>query len=79
MDARYSSLDLKSDVAAELLAGTPAPGSRFPSPVSPKAGAMPAHHGIGFDDLQGVEKFRRQRLKPSKHHPVDAGESDSLR
>ena len=54
-------------------------GSRSPAPVSAKAGAMPADHGLGFDDLQYLEDVRRQRVKTSEHHPVDTRESNTAR
>jgi hypothetical protein len=56
-----------------------ASGSRFPPPIGPKAGAMPADHSIRVDDLQGVENVRRQRVKTSEHHPVDTRESNTSR
>ena len=46
-----------------------APGSRFPAPIGPKAGTMPADHGIGFDDLQRVENAGSQRDK-ARQTPV---------
>jgi hypothetical protein len=40
---------------------------------------MPADHRIRFDDLEGVENVRRQRVKTSEHHPVDTRESNTSR
>jgi hypothetical protein len=40
---------------------------------------MPTNDGIRFDDLQRVENARGERVKPSKHHFVDAGERDAFR
>jgi hypothetical protein len=40
---------------------------------------MPADYRIGFDDLQGVESVRRQRVKTSEHHPVHTRESNTSR
>jgi hypothetical protein len=56
-----------------------ASSSRFPAPIAPKAGAMPADYLIRFDDLQGVENVRRQRVKTSEHHPVHTQESNTSR
>jgi hypothetical protein len=65
-------------ISAEAL-GQPPRDSRFPAPIGPKAGAMPADHGIGLDDLQGVKNARRQRVKTSEHHPVEAREHNTFR
>jgi hypothetical protein len=69
--------------AGEFQLGTrsTASGSRSPAPVGPKAGAMPADHGIGLDDLQCLEDVRRKRAKTSEQHPTPekAYEPETLR
>ena len=40
---------------------------------------MPTHHRFRFDDLQRVENIGGQRIHPSKHQPVHAGESQTAR
>jgi len=54
-------------------------GSRFPAPVSPKAGTVPTDHGIGFDDLQRIQNAGNQRVEAGEHQSVDPGRGDALR
>jgi hypothetical protein len=56
-----------------------APGSRFPAPVSSKAGTMPTDHGIGFDDLQRIQDAGNQRLESDEQQSVDRGRGDASR
>ena len=56
-----------------------APGSRFPAPVSPKAGTMPLDHGIGFDDLQRIQDAGNQGIETDEQQSVDRGRGDASR
>ena len=38
---------------------------------------MPTEHGLGFDDLQGVENVGSQRVHAGEHQLVHAGERQS--
>jgi len=58
---------------------SPAPRSSFPAPIEPEPGAMPAEHGLRFDDLQGLENVGSQRVHAHEHQPVNAGEGQTAR
>jgi hypothetical protein len=50
-----------------------------PTPISSKACAVPADHGLRLDDCQSVQHPRSQTIQPGKHQAVDVPESRSLR
>src|SRR5262245_8997595 len=61
------------DQVAYLL-GDPWPApcrTGFPSPVSGKALAMPAHHGLGPDDGYGVKNTRTATIEPNDQGAVE--------
>jgi len=58
---------------------SPAPRSRFPAPIGPEPGAMPAEHGLRLDDLQGLENVGSQRVHAHEHQPVNAGQGQTAR
>ena len=53
--------------------------SRFPAPIGPEAGAMPADHRFRFEDFQSFQHARSQTIQSRKHQAVNAIEGHSLR
>ena len=53
--------------------------SRFPAPIGPEAGAMPADHRFRFEDFQSVQHARNQTIQSHKHQAANAIEGHSLR
>jgi hypothetical protein len=56
----------------------PSGTARSPSPVNPKALAMPFDHSRRFDEYQGFEDLRPHSVKPDPQEPVGGKEPKSV-
>ena len=52
--------------------------SRFPAPELAEAGPMPADHGLGFDDLQGVDNPWRNPKQNNEDQTIEGEEACPL-
>src|SRR5262249_17731218 len=66
-------LDQDADLSRDLGPTPTRPGS--PAPVKPKPGAMPADHGLRFDDDKHVRPTRPEPLQRDPEQPVEAGQA----
>src|SRR6478735_2808473 len=55
-----------------------ATASRFPAPIQPKTGAVPADHSIGSDDCKCIIHLGKQPADTSQYQPVNRRKSKSL-
>jgi len=53
--------------------------SRFPAPIDPEAGAVPADYRSRFEDFQSVQHARSQTIQSRKHQSVKAIKRHALR
>src|SRR4051812_7274533 len=57
--------------------GSASQALRFAMPVAPKTGTMPAYHGFGPDDRDGLENRRKPAIQLDEEQPVAVRQLDA--